>query len=138
MAAELLARRKRAKESEEKGWMMGPCGAFTLSTKKSFVRECLLLLSLQFSCLPGAVMLGISDEIECKTDGNFEPALNCVEENDLSEAQLRHLRRKESLMSSADAPMLGECRQTPIRHPTFISSYMCYRYRYFITYIRLC
>lgn len=63
---------------------------------------------LQFSCLPGSVLLGVSNEVECKADGTFEPALSCVEESDLSEAQLGHLRKKAALMSAASVPLLGE------------------------------
>ncbi|OEH76101.1 rhoptry neck protein RON1 [Cyclospora cayetanensis] len=62
---------------------------------------------VKFSCPPGSVLLGVSDEIECTPDGIFEPALSCVEENDLSEAQLRHLRRKTAVLSASEATQHG-------------------------------
>ncbi|KAL8438795.1 hypothetical protein Efla_003832 [Eimeria flavescens] len=49
-----------------------------------------------FSCLPGAVLLGVSGQIECQADGTFSPALACVEESDLSQGQLQHIRRRAS------------------------------------------
>ncbi|KAL8444002.1 hypothetical protein Emed_006415 [Eimeria media] len=56
---------------------------------------------VKFSCLPGSVLLGVSDEIECKADGTFVPALSCVEESDLSPTQLQHLRRKTAALTAS-------------------------------------
>ncbi|KAL8272403.1 hypothetical protein Esti_003693 [Eimeria stiedai] len=65
---------------------------------------------VKFSCLPGSVLLGVSDEIECKADGTFVPALSCVEESDLSPTQLQHLRRKTAAVyASAGASAFGGC-----------------------------
>lgn len=66
------------------------------------------------------MLLGVSDETECKENGQFEPVLSCIEEGDLSETQLRFLRREAKMLTAAAAAAVPLQGMSCVSFPSYL------------------